>query len=260
MGLLSGKTAIVTGGGTGIGRAIARLFAEHDCRVAVCGRRLDKLEETAREAGELSDRILPLPCDVTDKVQVLGLVKTVVGKLGGVDVLVNNAGVMRFDDLVSADDATWDLLMETNVRGVWRLSAAVIPHMKARGGGSIVTISSVAGLKAMTGAGLYCMSKAAVQMLSQTLALEHAADHIRVNVICPALVEETELAEPIVGKEGMQDFYNKLRGTHPLGRNGRPSDVAEAALYFASEKSRWVTGTILPVDGGRMLTSNRPKV
>jgi NAD(P)-dependent dehydrogenase (short-subunit alcohol dehydrogenase family) len=112
----------------------------------------------------------------------------------------------------------------------------------------------------MPGAGLYCTSKAAVQMLSQTLALEHAPDQIRVNLICPAVVEGTELSLPIVGEAGVQDFYDKLRPCHPLGRNGRPEDVAEAVLYFASEASRWVTGAILPVDGGRLLASNRPKI
>ncbi|MCE5270674.1 SDR family oxidoreductase [bacterium] len=260
MGLLKGKTAIVTGGGTGIGRAVALRFAAEGCRVVVCGRRMDKLNETVAASGPLAEKLLALPCDLTDRAQILGLVKTATDKLGGLDILVNNAGAMRFADLSVAGEDMYDLLMETNVRAVWHLCQAVIPHLKARGGGSIVTISSVAGLKAMSGAGLYCMSKAAVQMLSQTLAIEHAADQIRVNVVCPALVEETELAEPIVGKEGMQAFYDKLRASHPLGRNGRPDDIADAVLYFAGDCSRWVTGTVLPVDGGRMLTSARPKV
>ncbi|MEA2064485.1 MAG: SDR family oxidoreductase [Gemmatimonadota bacterium] len=262
MGLLSGKVAIVTGGGTGLGRAIARRFLEQDARVVICGRRMEKLRETAGLIGaaEAEERLLPLPCDVTDNNQIMGVVKTTMERFGGIDVLVNNAGVMRFGELCQADDQSWELMMRTNVWGPWRFSVAVAPHMKSRSGGSIVTISSVAGLKGMTGAGLYCTSKAAVQMISQTLALELAGDQIRVNVICPALVEDTELAEPEVGKEGMQEFYDKLRPCHPLGRNGRPDDVAEAALFFACESSGWITGTILPVDGGRMLTSNRPKI
>ena len=260
MGLLSGKVAIVTGGGTGLGRAITKRFVEADASVVICGRRMEKLEETVSLIDDSRDRVLPLPCDVTDQAQILGLVKTVVGKFEGIDVLVNNAGVMRFDELCGADDQTYELLMRTNVWAPWRFSVAVIPHMKQRGGGSIITLSSIAGLKPMNGAGLYCTSKAAVQMISQTLALEHAADHIRVNVICPALVEGTELAAPIVGADGLEEFYGKLRPLHPLGRNGRPEDVADAALFFACEDSRWITGTILPVDGGRMLTSNRPKI
>ena len=260
MGLLSGKVAIITGGGTGLGRAIAKRFADEDARVVICGRRMEKLVETAGLIGVQGENVLPLPCDVTDQAQILGLVKTVMGKFDGIDVLVNNAGVMRFGELCSSDEQTYELMMRTNVWAPWRFSVAVVPHMKQRGGGSIVTISSIAGLKAMSGAGLYCTSKAAVQVISQTLALEHAADHIRVNVICPALVEDTELAVPIVGAEGMEEFYNKLKPLHPLGRNGRPDDVADATLFFACEQSRWITGTILPLDGGRMLTSNRPKI
>jgi len=260
MGQLSGKVAIVTGGGTGLGRAIAGRFVEEDARVVVCGRRMEKLEETASLIGRPQETLLPLACDVTDQAQILSLVKATVDRFGGIDVLVNNAGVMRFGELSASDDLTYELMMRTNVWAPWRLSVAVAPHMKERGGGSIVAVSSIAGLKGMSGAGLYCTSKAAMQMISQTLALELAADHIRVNVICPALVEGTELALPIVGADGLEEFYGKLRPLHPLGRNGRPGDVAEAALFFAGEASCWITGTILPVDGGRMLTSNRPKI
>jgi NAD(P)-dependent dehydrogenase (short-subunit alcohol dehydrogenase family) len=99
-----------------------------------------------------------------------------------------------------------------------------------------------------------------VQTLTQGLAIEHAEHHIRVNIICPAVVEDTELSVPIVGEDGVEEFYNKLKGCHPLGRNGKPEDIAGAALYLASDASRWVTGVILPVDGGRMLTSLRPKI
>jgi len=260
MGALDGKVAIVTGGGTGIGRAIARRFVEEGAQVVICGRRMDKLEEAAGSIDETRKKILPLPCDVTDKAQISGLVKTTVNKFDGIDVLVNNAGVMRFDPLVEADDETFELLMRTNLWAPWRFSVAVVPQMKKRGGGSIITISSVAGLKAISGAGLYCTSKAAVQMISQSLALEHAPDRIRVNVICPAVVEDTELSLPIVGQEGLQEFYDKLRPLHLLGRNGKPKDIAEAALFFASDASSWITGAVLTVDGGRMLSSARPKI
>jgi len=260
MGVLNGKVAIVTGGGTGIGREITLAFVEEGAKVVICGRRIEKLQETASSIGASEDKILPLPCDVTDQAQIQGLVKTTLNRFGGIDVLVNNAGVMRFDNLVQADDQTYELLMRTNVWAPWRFSVAVIPYMKQRGGGSIITISSVAGLRPMLGAGLYCTSKAAVQIISQTLALEHAPDQIRVNVICPAAVENTELSIPIFGEEGVEEFLNRLKPCHPLGRNGKPEDIANAALYLASDSSRWVTGVILPVDGGRMLTSNRPKI
>lgn len=258
---MNGKIAIVTGGGTGIGKAIAAKYVAEGAQVILCGRRVEKLEQAAGEiASDGTVSPLALQCDVTDQAQILGMVKTVINHFGGIDVLVNNAGVMRFDELTQASDQTFELIMKTNLWAPWRCSCAVIPHMKNRGGGSIITISSVAGLRAMSGAGLYCTSKAAVQMLCQTLALENAPDQIRVNIICPAVVEDTELSVPIVGEDGVEEFYNKLRVCHPLGRNGRPDDIAEAALYLASDASRWVTGTVLPVDGGRMLTSNRPKI
>ncbi|MBW7997791.1 MAG: SDR family oxidoreductase [Candidatus Glassbacteria bacterium] len=260
MNQLSGKVAVVTGGGTGIGKAIAARFVAEGAQVVICGRRVDKLEQAAAEIAGGGDNPLALQCDVTDQAQILGLAKTVTNRFEGIDVLVNNAGVMRFDELAVATDQQYELMMKTNVWAPWRCGTAVIPHMIKRGGGSIITISSVAGLRPLPGAGLYCTSKAAVQMLTQTMALEHAADQIRVNVICPAVVEGTELPVPIVGEDGVADFYNKLRVCHPLGRNGRPEDIAETALYLASDASRWVTGVILPVDGGRMLTSNRPKI
>jgi NAD(P)-dependent dehydrogenase (short-subunit alcohol dehydrogenase family) len=260
MGAMNGKVAIVTGAGTGIGKAIAAKYVAEGAQVVICGRRVEKLEQAAVEIASGGNIPLPLQCDVTDQAQILGMVKTVTNRFDGIDVLVNNAGVMRYDELTQASEQTYELMMKTNVWGPWRCCSAVIPHMKARGGGSIITISSVAGLRAMLGAGLYCTSKAAVQMLCQTLALEHAPDQIRVNIICPAVVEDTELSIPIVGEENVPEFYDKLRVCHPLGRNGRPDDVAEAALYLASDASRWVTGTILPVDGGRMLASNRPKI
>ncbi|MEA1996370.1 MAG: SDR family oxidoreductase [Gemmatimonadota bacterium] len=260
MGVLNGKVAIVTGGGTGIGRGIAGRFVEEGAKVVVCGRRMEKLEETVDAVEGGRENILPVACDVTDRSSIAEAVKSCLDRFSRVDVLVNNAGVMRFDDLAGADDETYELLMRTNVWGPWRFSVEVIPHMKTNRKGSIITISSVAGLKAMQRAGLYCTSKAAVQMISQTLALEHAEDGIRVNVICPAVIEDTELSVPIVGRDGVQDFYRKLLPIHPLGRNGVPKDVADAALYLASDASSWVTGILLPVDGGRMLTSNRPKV
>ena len=132
--------------------------------------------------------------------------------------------------------------------------------MKKAEGGSIINISSMAGVKAFPGAGAYCTSKAALQMMSQTVAMENAADQIRVNCILPALVEDTELANEIVGEEGVLEFWDKLRLLHPMGRNGRPADIADAALFLASDQSSWITGALLNVDGGRHMATNRPAV
>lgn len=258
MGMLEGKTALVTGGATGIGLAVARCFCREGAAVLICGRREDRLGEAERLLAAEGGRVLARKADVTRQEDCLALVKAAEEWTGGLQILVNNAGVMRFSRLEEADDAQWELLMRTNVWAPWRMMVAALPLMRRSGGGSIVNISSLAGLKAFPGAGLYCLSKAALQSLSQVMALEAAPEGIRVNVICPALVEETELADPIFGKEDVGRFYDALRPLHPLGRNGRPPDVAEAALFLASDQSSWVTGVLLPVDGGRHLATNRP--
>ena len=134
-----------------------------------------------------------------------------------------------------------------------------MPFMRESGGGSIINISSLAGIKAFPGTGVYCATKAALQTISQVMALEGAADRIRVNCILPALVEDTELSLPIFGsEEAVHDFWNRMRALHPLGRNGKPGDIAEAALFLASDASEWITGILLNVDGGRHLATNRP--
>jgi NAD(P)-dependent dehydrogenase (short-subunit alcohol dehydrogenase family) len=165
---------------------------------------------------------------------------------------------MRFGKLYEMDPLLWDALMNVNARAPWRLMVAVLPEMRKVGAGSIINISSIAGLKAFSGNGMYGTSKAALQHLSQVMAIEVAPENIRVNVICPAVVEDTELSIPIVGKENIQKRYDTMRPLHPLGRNGKPKDIADAALFLASDQSSWITGIILNVDGGRHLATNRP--
>ncbi len=257
MGILDGKTAIVTGGGTGIGLAIARRYCEEGATVLICGRREDRLRKAAETPGG-TGRILPVRADVTLEEDIQTLVLRAEEETGRLDILVNNAGLMRFGKLDEVDTGQWELLLKTNAWAPWRFMVAALPAMKRAGGGSIINISSLAGIKAFPGSGLYCMSKAALQTLSQVMAMEAASAGIRVNAICPALVEETELSEPIFGREGVPGFYETMRPLHPLGRNGRPSDISEAALFLASERSSWITGILLSVDGGRHLATNRP--
>jgi meso-butanediol dehydrogenase/(S,S)-butanediol dehydrogenase/diacetyl reductase len=260
MGILHGKTAIVTGGGTGIGLAIARRYCEEGAAVLICGRREERLREAAAGMPGGPGLILPVRSDVTREEDILALVRRAEEETGRLDILVNNAGVMRFGKLDEADAGQWEMLLKTNTWAPWRLMVAALPAMRRSGGGSIINLSSIAGIKAFPGAGLYCMSKAALQTLSQVMAMEAAPDRIRVNAICPALVEETELADPIFGRDGVPRFYDSVRPLHPLGRNGRPMDIAEAALFLASEGSSWITGVLLSVDGGRHLATNRPAI
>ncbi len=255
--MLNDKTAIVTGAGTGIGRAIAARLHAEGARVVLAGRRRDKLEATARLLGE---RTLVVPTDVTvpAQVQALADAAAVFGD-GRIDILVNNAGVMRFAPLGQADEAHWQDMMDVNCWGPRRLMAAVLPAMRA-GGGSIVNIASIAGEHAFPGAGAYGAAKRALRHISQVLAMEEAGHGIRVNVICPGVVQDTELLEGAVPADRQAQFLTTFANLHPLGRNGQPDDVADAVLFFASNQSRWITGAVLPLDGGRHLATNRPKL
>ncbi len=258
MGQLTGKTAIVTGAGTGIGRSIAKRFHQEGAFVVLAGRRADKLEESAAIIAEDGGRVLAVSTDITDEAQIKALLEKTAQTAGNPDILVNNAGVMRFASLSETPLEEWDLMMRTNTYAPWRLMVNAAPFMLKQGGGSIINISSIAGIKSFPGAGVYCASKAAMQVLSQVMAMEFAAEQIRVNCILPALVEDTELAWPIMGKENIPEFYEGLRTLHPMQRNGKPKDIADAALFFASEQSSWITGTLLSVDGGRHMATNRP--
>lgn len=258
MGVLKGKVALVTGGGTGIGKAIAQRFYAEGASVAICGRRAEVLAAAVPEIGDDLSRVMHDSVDVTSAEQVVAFLAAVVDCFGGLDILVNNAGIMRFGALTEGGEQLWRDLLETNLLGPYRLMCEAVPHMRRRGGGSIVNLSSLAGSKSLPRAGVYCTSKAALNMMSQVAALEWAADNIRVNLIAPGLVEDTELADPIFGPDGVPDFYARLRDLHPLGRSGSPPDVAEAALFLASEQSSWITGVVLPLDGGRHLATNRP--
>ena len=260
MGQLDGKIALITGGGTGIGKAIAARFYAEGASVAICGRRKSVLDAAAAHIGADAARIYADTLDVRHPAAVTAFVDAVAKRFGGLDILVNNAGIMRFGAVLEASEELWNGVLDTNVLGPWRLMQAVVPYMRKRGGGSIINLSSIAGHKSLPNAGVYCTSKAALNMISQVAALEWAADKIRVNLIAPGLVEDTELADPIFGADGVPAFYDKLRGLHPLGRSGTPKDVADAALYFAGEQSSWVTGVMLPLDGGRHLATNRPVV
>ncbi|MEE9503813.1 MAG: SDR family oxidoreductase [Thermodesulfobacteriota bacterium] len=258
MGLLDGKTAIVTGGATGIGFAIARRFYEEGANVVPCDIKKDRLGKVFFEMSQKGQRVHIVPADVTVEDDIKRVINEAAGKFGSIDILVNCAGLLTFGKLEEVDPTVWDTIMHTNAYAAWRFMVAVLPEMRKVGGGSIVNISSINGIKAFPGAGIYCTSKAALQMLSQVMAMEVATDNIRVNLILPGMVEDTEFLFPVIGKENVTKFCDNLRPIHPLGRNAKPEDVADAALFLASEQSRFITGVLLNVDGGRHMATNRP--
>jgi NAD(P)-dependent dehydrogenase (short-subunit alcohol dehydrogenase family) len=248
---LNNKIAIVTGGGTGIGEAIAKAFAREGAKVGITGRRQEELERVVKAIERNGGKALALPGSVTDEADVREAIATTVKTFGRLDVLVNNAGnLFHAGPLHETSDQIWDETLDLFLKGTFRFIRAVIPLMLKQGGGSILNVSTVAGMKAIPffQAHAYQAAKAGVNMLTKSVAVEYAKQGIRCNAICPAGV----LTAPI--REMLKDPKTKelFEGVHPMGRLGEPEEVAEAALYFASDESRWTTGSILTVDGGVM--------
>jgi len=244
---LKGKTAIVTGAGSGIGRACALALAREGATVALVGRRKRLLEEVAREIGESS---LVLAADVARKDEVSRVVEHTVARFGAVNVLLNNAGVLHIGTAEQITEEQWDETFNTNVRALWLLSRAVLPAMRKAGGGSIINMASVLGINGARNRASYAASKGAVVLLTKCMAIDHGHENIRVNAICPSFVE-TDLTAAVISKAPDPSSVRKERiAVHPIGRLGQPEDIAGLAVYLASDESSWVTGAVMPVDGG----------
>ncbi len=247
---LSGKVALITGGGTGIGRAIALAFAREGASVTVAGRRLEKLREVISEIQKQDGAGLAMECDVTRARDVERAVKGTVERFGRLNVLVNNAGTLHVSTVEGISEEEWDRVMTVNVKGPFLISRAVLPEFRKCSGGAIVNIGSVLGLVAMKDRAAYCASKGGVTMLTKAMAIDHGHENIRVNCICPSIVE-TELVKGLFDASGQGQALRKGRlAMIPLGRFGQPVDVAEMAVFLASEESSWLTGAAIPLDGG----------
>jgi NAD(P)-dependent dehydrogenase (short-subunit alcohol dehydrogenase family) len=258
MGRLEGKIALVTGAGSGIGRAVARRFHEEGAFVLLCGRRAERLAESAAAISSAGERVSAVAADLTVEGDLIRVAEAAGRPARRLDVLANCAGIMRFAPL--ADTGAEEMLraFRINTFAPWRLSVALLPLFRAAGGGSIVNVASISGTRPFAGSGAYCMSKAALIMMSRVMALEHARERIRVNCISPGMVEDTELGDAMFSPDQVTASYERFRPLHPLGRNGTPVDVAQAALFLACDESAWITGSVLPLDGGRHLTTNTP--
>ncbi|MBI2682573.1 MAG: glucose 1-dehydrogenase [Acidobacteriales bacterium] len=244
---MKNKCAIVTGAGSGIGRAIAVAFANEGAKVALLGRNRAKLDAVAAEIGEAA---FVCPADMNSEAEITRAVDQTVARFGGLNVLVNNAGVMYPGTAESQTEAEWDAMFQTNVKGVWWLSRAVLPHLRKAGGGSIINISSGLGLVGGKNRAGYAATKGAVTLMTKAMALDHAHEQIRVNCVCPAVVE-TELTAGVINNAPDPEAMRRARtALHPLGRLGQPEDIASMVVYLASDESAWVTGAAFPVDGG----------
>jgi len=229
---LENKIAIVTGAGSGIGRACALTFAREGAKLALVGRRRSRLDAVARE---MDGAPLVLSADVSNKHDIDRLVEQTVARFGGLNVLVNDAGVLHAGTAEQVTEEQWDETFNINVRGLWLLSRAVLPHMRQVGGGSIINIASVLGINGARNRASYAASKGAVVLLTKCMAIDHGHENIRVN-FNKALDPEAVRRERI--------------SVHPIGRLGQPQDIAGLAVYLASDESSWTTGTAFPVDGG----------
>ncbi len=247
---LAGKTAVITGGGTGIGQAIALAFARAGARVAVAGRRMEKLQETLGRLKQAGGEAIAVECDVTKVADTERLVKAAESRFGNVSILINNAGALSVSTVETISEEDWDRVMATNVKGPFLMSRAVLPAMRRAGGGSIVNIGSVLGIAAIRDRAAYCASKGGVAMLTKAMALDHARDNIRVNCVCPSIVETAMTQMFFAETEAARKTRESRLVSIPLGRFGQPSDIAGIVVFLASEESSWMTGTVIPVDGG----------
>ncbi|MER3445790.1 MAG: hypothetical protein C4291_02645 [Candidatus Dadabacteria bacterium] len=249
---LQDKIALITGGGTGIGKATAILFAQEGATVIVIGRRKSKLVETVDAAQRNGGRADYVVGDVSNVNDTERAVKETVRRFGGLDILINNAGVFRGIKITDVTENEYNRIMDINLKGIFFMCKHAVPEMEKRGGGTIVNVASILGIKGYRAGStsVYSASKAGVIMLTKALALELVPYKIRVNCVCPAVVE-TEIFETLgIPKERIPERMKKWESYHPMGRNGRPEEVARALLYFASDDSSWATGSILNLDGG----------
>ncbi|RMF34590.1 MAG: SDR family oxidoreductase [Alphaproteobacteria bacterium] len=245
---LKDRTAIVTGAASGFGREIARVFAREGAKVMLADINLQGAEAVAAEIGDAARAVA---CDVSDGDQVRAAVDAAIAAFGGLDIAVNNAGWSHPNGpLLSVDHATFRKLYAINVDSIFHMTHAVVPHFRTRGGGSMLNIGSTAGIRPRPGLTWYNSTKGAVHLMTKSLAVDLAPDRIRVNALAPVLAA-TGLMETFIGQPDSPEAREKFLATIPLGRLCETTDLAAAALFLSSEEASFLTGVILPVDGGR---------
>lgn len=250
---LQGKVAVVTGGGSGFGEGIAKLFASEGGRVVVADINGEAAQAVAAQIDGAGGAGVSIRADVTDKADVAAMMRAALDSYGRLDVLVNNAGVShRNKPMTEVSEAEFDQIYAVNVKAIYLAAIEAIPLMRAQGGGTIISTSSTAALRPRPGLTVYNSSKGAVNILTKSMAVELAPDNIRVNALCP-VIGETALMETFMGVPDTPENRKKFEATIPLGRFSTPHDIAEAALFLASDSAAFLTGVTLEVDGGRCI-------
>ena len=252
---LAGKTAIVTGGGGGIGRATGLLFAGEGAAVSVVDLNQEAGVEVAREISAGGGRAIFERADVTRAADCKRVVEHTVKEFGSIHVLFNNAGIIRRASVIEISEEDWDRVMAVNVKSVFLMCREVIPTMAKGGGGAIINTASGWGLVGGARAAAYCASKGAVVLLTKAMAIDHGGQKIRVNCICPGDTDTAMLRSEARQLGEAEDRFLSESAKRPLGRVGTPEEIAQAALYLASASSSFVTGSALVVDGGGLAGS-----
>lgn len=246
---LENKVALVTGGTDGIGKAIAIAFAKEGAKVIIVGRDETKGRMALQEVAKYGTADY-VRADVSNSAQVLRMIEGAVKRFGHIDVLVNNAGIAPAGTVLTTSEETWDEVMSINLKGVFLCSKYTIPHMQRNGGGAIVNIGSINSLMAWENEAAYDASKGGVLMLTRATALDFAKSKIRVNCICPGAIETPLLRASIKAQPDPAKAREWTTARHPLGRIGVPEEVAEVAVFLASDAASFMTGAAIPVDGG----------
>lgn len=252
MGKLDGKVALITGGSSGIGLAASLLFASEGARVAIAARSPHSGEEAAAAVRAAGGEAIFTRCDVRRAEDCRQTVEAVVQAFGRLDILFNNAGVIYVDRTVeTTSEEEWAATIDSNLTGSYLMSKYAVPVMAAGGGGSIIHNASVFGLVGGAGVAAYCAAKGGVVLLTKAMALDHAAQNIRVNCICPGSVDTPMLREEMRALGGEELQRPKFAARHPMNRISTPEEVARTVLFLACDDSSFITGAAIPVDGGR---------
>jgi NAD(P)-dependent dehydrogenase (short-subunit alcohol dehydrogenase family) len=254
MGNFSGKVAIVVGGALGIGFAAARKLLQESASVIVCSDQEDQAEQAvARLLREEGLEVKGLKADATSSADMERLVDFTVETYGGVDILINSAGIQRYGTVVDTQEEVWDEVLSVNLKGMYLASKHAIPRMRERGGGSIVNVSSVQAFASQKGVAAYTASKGGINALTHAMAVDHAEENIRVNAVCPGSVDTPMLrwaADLFKGEKSAEETVEDFGKMHPLGRVAKAEEVAEVIVFLASDKASFVTGGEYKVDGG----------
>lgn len=246
-----GKVAVITGGGSGMGKAAAIELVKLGAKVVINGRREQVLLEAAREIDPTGERVLVAAGDIRNTETSANIVKETIKKFGGVDILISSTGIFKPTPFLDHTEEDFNSYIDTIVKGTFFIAQAVIPEMIKRGGGAIVSVGSMWATQAIgaTPSSAYSAAMAGRHALTRNLAIEFAQDQIRVNTVAPAVVE-TPVYNSFVPQEQLRNVLDSFNSFHPLGRIGQPKDMVSAILFLASEEASWITGAILPVDGG----------